>query len=340
MKSIQQFFSFMNDISFPYVVLRNFDKLPYDIVLGEHSDLDLLVMDYDHFFEVFPEARAMYELPRVRVRMPIADSVIYIDLRHIGDDYYPADFERSILACREWNERGFFTPDYAHHTAALAYHAVHHKGAVAPEYVKHLGPATIQELLDSLKLSNIGWVPPKDPTVGKFHGYWKGATSHLEKRGEFFAKRQVNFMQYPLIQNEYEMLERFKSSTHCPESFHLHDKELLISDCGEALSAKNIPDDWKAQLRDILFDLHALGVRHRDIKLDNLFVKDGVIRLIDFGWAAPFDTRGGEFELLETAPPSVLGFPNRGPNGPDDKFAMRRVEKQIEFMLEEAEVLS
>src|SRR5690242_8657391 len=115
MESIRQFFSYLNDINFKYVVLRNWENLPNDCHLGEHSDLDLLVYDFDHFFEVFPQAEKIYALPRVRVRIPIAESFLYVDVRYVGDDYYPESFEKSILENREWFERGFYTPDAVHH---------------------------------------------------------------------------------------------------------------------------------------------------------------------------------------------------------------------------------
>lgn len=347
MESIRQFLSFMNDISYPYAVLRNFENLPYDVSLGEHSDLDLLVQDYEHFFEIFPEAQKVFPLPRVRVRMPIADSYLYIDLRHVGDDYYPEEFERSLLKCREWNPKGFFTPDYDHHTAALAYHAVHHKNGVAPEYMKHLGPAKISELSEALMKSSIGWIEPKDPTVGRFNGYWKGATAVVIRENGVIVKKQSGYMQYPLIANESDILGRLKS-VHFPKALRLLQltgepeiKSIEMEDCGDSLTVENLPENWRAQLREILSDLACHGVQHRDIKIDNLMVKDGIIKLIDFGWAATLAPRGGEFESLETAPPSCLGYPNRCPDGAfSDEFSMRRVVKQIEYQLEEQGVLA
>ena len=71
MQSLKQFFSYMNEVSFPYVVLRNFDNLPYDYVLGEHSDLDLLVYDLDHWKELFPKAKPEFPFPRVRMQLPV-----------------------------------------------------------------------------------------------------------------------------------------------------------------------------------------------------------------------------------------------------------------------------
>lgn len=327
MDSIKQFFSYMNDVDFPYVVLRNWDGLPYDVALGEHSDLDLLVYDFDHWKEIFPQAVAEYPYPRVRMKVPIDDSYIYCDIRHVGDDYYPEDFEKAILEQREWNQKGFYTPNCNLHGIALAYHAVHHKNYVAPEYVRYLGNTSVDELLESFKKSDIGWVAPKDSSVGSYHAYWKGATSVVHKEDGKVRKEQVSYNSYNLIQNEYQILSRV-SSRHFPQAYEHGEKFIVIDDCGVPL-LDAVPEDWRSQLQEILNDLKAYKILHRDIKLDNLMVKDGVVKLIDFGWAK-FE---GEDESKE--PPSCLGFPNKPSWGFDDAFSMRSVMRQIEFMLEE-----
>lgn len=330
MESIKQFFSYMNDITFPYVVLRNWDDLPYDVKLGEHSDLDLLVYDREHFMEIFPQAKLEHPSPRVRTKVPIGDSYIYVDVRSTGDDYYPIDFQKAILKTREWNENGFYTPDPLHHRIALAYHAVHHKNFIAPEYTTWLGDVKLPELLDALKKSNVGWIKPKDKTVGSYHAYWKGATSIVEKKDGYVVKEQMSYMDYNLVQNEWRILSNVDSK-HFPKVLEFSDenKTILIEDCGEALSSENLPQDWEAQLSQILLDLKTFKIIHRDIKVDNLMVKDGVIKLIDFGWAIL------EGEVEDKEPPSCLGYPNKPSFGFSDSYSMGVVTRQIYYKITE-----
>lgn len=332
MHSLKQFFSYMNEVSFPYVVLRNWERLPYDVALGEHSDLDLLVYDFGHWKEIFPEAKAEYQYPRVRFKVPIDDSYIYVDVRHVGDDYYPEEFEKAILSTREWNERGFYTPNPIHHRIALAYHVVHHKAMMSDNYRRFLGNVTIAELAECLKSSHVGWIQPKDLSVGSYNGYWKGATSIVNRKDGKILKKQVSYLDYPLVSNEYRILSDLYSA-HFPKAYSLdiEAREIEIEDCGTPL-LDALPDDWKFQLAEIVRELASASVTHRDIKLDNLMVKDGIVKLIDFGWAI----KSGEKEDKEA--PSCLGFPNRPSWGFDDIYSMNRVIKQIEFELEEREV--
>jgi hypothetical protein len=315
----------MNDISFNYVVLRNWTNLPDSVELGDHSDLDLLVYDIDHWREIFPEAKSEFPFPRVRHKISMGDNYIFADIRYVGDGYYPADFEQAILDTREWNTNGFFTPNPIHHRVALAYHVVHHKNGNT--YPEHLGNVTVKELLESLKQSNIGWVAPLDKSVGTFNPYWKGATSVVSKNDGMVVKKQTGFMAYGLIENEKRILKEL-DSIHFPKVFGLEGDELGVEDCGDLLTVENIPSDWKSQLAQIVFELKDFGVQHRDIKPDNLMVKNGVIKLIDFGWARKTsDPRDN--------PPSCLGFPYRPSDRFDDNFSMRKVMKEIEFQLEE-----
>ncbi|MGA3180103.1 MAG: hypothetical protein ABSF38_07165 [Verrucomicrobiota bacterium] len=72
----------------------------------------------------------------------------------------------------------------------------------------------------------------------------------------------------------------------------------------------------------ILSQLRAAAIRHRDIRLENLWVRDGHAVLIDFGWA--------ETEDEPHLNPGHLGGLERIPSGPAcDTYSMGRVFEQI-----------
>lgn len=329
MQSLKQVFQYLNDIEFKYVVLRNWDNLPDYAVLGEHGDLDLLVYDLSHFEEIFAgHLTRVYPYPRVQYRLAIGDSYVQIDARYVGDGYYPESFENNILNTRVLNPLGFWTPNPLHHRLALAYHAVHHKGYISDDYRRWLGDAKLEEVLDALKNSQIGWVSPLDHSVGKFNAYIKGATGIVSDNGQSVTKEQYRFKNHDLISNESRILQKL-SGRHFPALVSEANGEIEIEHCGSPISTENLPDDWKEQLVEIIRDLKESEVVHRDIRIENLMVKDGIIKLIDFGWACKFGTESND------NPPELLGFPNKSPWGFDDAFSMGKVIKQIESKAKE-----
>jgi len=324
MQDLKEFFEMMNNTDFPYVVLRNWENLPDKVAVGEHSDLDLLVYDLDHFRELIPCVSVVCPLPRVRHRLPIASGDVYLDVRYVGDGYYPSQFEQHILDNRMKHEKGFYVPDPDSFNVALGYHAVHHKGANT--YRKYLGDATVEELLEALKVSPIGWSEPFDPTVGRFNSYLKGSTSFVNKKDGKITKTQNLFLEYDLVKNEERILKVLKGK-HFPMLFDSDEKSITLDDCGEMLMVTNLPSDWREQFAEIIKDLRAGRVIHRDIRPQNLMVKDGVIKLIDFGWARFADEEDGKT-------PDVLGFKYKPSYGFDDNYSLKKIKREFEYQLE------
>lgn len=328
MESLAQVFAYLNDIDFSYVVLRNFDNLPHNVQLGEHGDLDLLVYDLPHFEEVFAgHLERVYPKPRVQYKLKIGKSYVQTDLRHIGDGYYPYEFQEALLKHRSWNKKGFWTPDPIMHRIALSYHAVHHKNYISAEYRRWLGNIKLEQLAETLKASSIGWEQPDDLTVGSYNSYVKGATGVVSKNGQSVKKTQYRFKDKDLLKNEADILRKL-DSIHFPKLVSARKDEIEIEDCGEVLTEKTIPANWEGQLYDIMRALKKFGIVHRDIRIENIMVKDKIMKLIDFGWSTVVGDENSKA-------PDLLGHPNKAPWGFDDAFSMGKVIKQINARLEE-----
>ena len=194
------------------------------------------------------------------------------------------------------------------------------------DYSEYFGNATIAEIGDALKQSRIGWVMPSDPTVGAYNSYFSGATSVVEKSDGSVRKRQVSYLEFSLLENEARILEKCDSK-HIPRLLKRGEEEIEIEDCGEHLTVDNLPEDWKEQFVQIIQDLRAAGVRHNDFKLGNLMVKDGIVKLIDFGFSSLEEEDISHF-------PDCLGMPNRYYLGPNDNYSAKCVIKQMQYKID------
>ncbi len=327
MRDLAHFFSYMNDVDFKYVVMRNWENLPYKVETGIHSDLDLLLYDLDHFLELFPHLEREYPHPRVRFKLTFeSGEYVFLDARSVGDGYYPVEFQEAMLATREWNTNGFFTPNPLHHRIGLAYHVVHHKNANT--YPNFLGSISVSKLLETLKQNpELSWVEPDDKSVGRFNPYARGATSVVSGNSEYVDKKQYRYKSYDLNANEARIL-KLLDSKYFPKLLKEEEGSIRIEHCGSPLSAENLPKDWRDQLHNILDELDRYKVVHRDVRLENLMIKDNQIKLLDFGWARLSDEPDGKH-------PDLLGFPNQCPLGFNDRYSMNRVINQLECELED-----
>ena len=313
----------MHGIDFHYVVMRNFEHLPDGIFVKGHGDLDLLVYDLKHFEELFPDIKPTFPKPRVQYKANVGGLNVYLDVRSVGDGYYPTDFQLNMLDSREYNPKGFFTPNPVFHRIGLAYHVAHHRNHNS--YKNWLGEATVEELADALKESDVGYSIPDDHTVGTYNQYWKGATSVVSKDGDKVFKKQTGYNGYNLIDNEHRILSTVDSK-HFPK-VEKEDDGISIEDCGERIRVENLPEDWEEQFIDILRDLKRFNIQHRDIKPDNIMVKDNIVKLIDFGWSRFKDDK-------KDSPPQCLGYPYSPSWGWDDNFSMTKVIKEFKFKKE------
>lgn len=93
--------------------------------------------------------------------------------------------------------------------------------------------------------------------------------------------------------NEIKALELLKGEKHFPQlvSVDHANKIIYMSYCGDPLTKKNLPKDWKKQCAEIENALYKHDIYLQDLTEivkdkqvhKNILVKDGVIYVIDFG---------------------------------------------------------
>jgi len=151
--SFVDFFARLNGIKeLEYVVLRNFEDLPADEHYGEKSDLDILVNDYFLFKRVtgaisykhkrlkrHPRGGPAVEYGGYKVagKVRIGEREVSVDVRFVGDNYYPQEWERNILKNRSVYN-GFYVPGETNLFYSLLYHALVHKRKMSDEYRNQL----------------------------------------------------------------------------------------------------------------------------------------------------------------------------------------------------------
>lgn len=171
-ETLKQVFYVLNETA-EYVVLRNFDNLPEEIALGEHSDLDILCKNEYNSATILNAIKLQPCKNRAKYRINVGNSFINIDLRHPGDDYYDSMWENDILNSRE-KHRGFYIPGVENYKYSLLYHALVQKTRIADNYRalfrKWFGEqSNIDSLFETLKnyLDSKSYkiVPPKDYSV-------------------------------------------------------------------------------------------------------------------------------------------------------------------------------
>jgi hypothetical protein len=145
-ESLQQVFSVLNQ-AVPYVVLRNFDKLPDEHVHGAHGDVDLLLEDVD------ARNRAASILNKdQRGTIKVGRRKVSFDFRSVEDFYYDPEWCRRILRDRIM-VRGFYVPNPENHFFSLLYHGHVQKTKIADDYVP--------TLMNLAKEIGLDWITPE-----------------------------------------------------------------------------------------------------------------------------------------------------------------------------------
>ena len=134
-KSLESVFIALNE-TFQYIILRNFEFIE-DELNSEHPDIDLLVEDVIGVSNLLNAKRTSNKKNRVQYQVLIANKLINLDLRCIGDNYYYKNWQIHMLLNRV-KESYYYQPCIEDHYYSLLYHALYHKAKLGNDYKEKL----------------------------------------------------------------------------------------------------------------------------------------------------------------------------------------------------------
>lgn len=114
------------------------------------------------------------------------------------------------------------------------------------------------------------------------------ANIYIDKHKKYFVKEVIHFLNYHCLLREIHILKLLNSKNYLwtPKLIHYNDKLLVTEYIGDYVTHINIPLDYLSQINIILQNLKDCSIKHNDIKLKEILVKNGRLFLCDFGWAS------------------------------------------------------
>lgn len=132
-KSMAELFAFLGQIC-PYAVMRNYEGLP-EKFNPEHDDVDMLVPNANECAS-FIYAKKRKGAGAAAYSVMVGGREVKLDIREIGDGYYPEAWERRMLANRVKGAVSALSPEDTFY--ALVYHVLYMKPAIKPDYLAML----------------------------------------------------------------------------------------------------------------------------------------------------------------------------------------------------------
>ena len=156
-----QLFHALNARGIQYVVSRNYEGLPEDILVGSHGDLDLMALDFQTTIEVMHalpmrspwnllrdtgtgDARVFTMMTRSTRLNMTANTIsnvlkLPVDVLTPATSYIDPQWMEAILARRVTHQLGFYVMRNDDYFYFLLFHGlIHKKGFFAPEYLPRL----------------------------------------------------------------------------------------------------------------------------------------------------------------------------------------------------------
>lgn len=132
--NIKDLFDFLNN-NCKYVVLRNWEDIFDENIYGTgHQDIDIMCESIDKFINLTSAIRLHNDSHRDNLCVKCGSLHVRFDVRSIGDDYYPIEWQKNILERRKQLPNGIYVMNDTDYVYTLAYHALLQKPNLSDEY--------------------------------------------------------------------------------------------------------------------------------------------------------------------------------------------------------------
>lgn len=133
---LRQIFDKLND-GCPYIVLRNWENVLNDeAYINTEEDIDILCQNKEYVINLLGASRIHKNKKRDNFYVPVGSKRVRLDIRWIGDGYYPQNWEIKMLENRQMSNDGFYIPNSEDHLFSLLYHALLQKPHLSEKYYR------------------------------------------------------------------------------------------------------------------------------------------------------------------------------------------------------------
>ena len=180
--SLQSFFTALNK-NVEYIVLRNYEEFQNGQFNTDHPDIDILCRQPKEFIAVAQSiSRNSNKKDLIHQQVKIRDTIISLDVRYVGDDYYDERWEDSMLGQRRIFNDLCYVMDEKNYFFSLLYHALIQKTKVSDDYrirleamakeingVTMTQPVSLETLQTYMREKHYSFTYPKYPgTIANF----------------------------------------------------------------------------------------------------------------------------------------------------------------------------
>ena len=148
---------------------------------------------------------------------------------------------------------------------------------------------------------------------------------NIDNENQTVTKETIRYLEFDIVKNEIYWLNKFYNFKHTPNIISYNKNKIVLSYAGEPITSKNLPQDWKTQIKEILDKLKEINCSHNDIKPTDLLLLDGIIMLIDFQWANKIN------KGIPSCWPKTIGGRYKHPKRFNDSYS---IKKSINFILD------